>query len=66
VADWENQQQKKWGLECTYPFSNLSFYIDFYYTNNPFIFQIYVASEERAKQMKEKFKTDLEKIFINK
>jgi len=61
VADWENQQQDKWGIQQSYKIT-----VERYNSLNTFIFQICVASKERAEQMLEKFKTDLEKIFNNK
>jgi hypothetical protein len=63
VANWSDENQRNWGVV----FGNSNkFKVDCYYVNNIFIFQICVASKERANQMLEKFRTDLEKIFNNK
>jgi hypothetical protein len=62
VADWSNSKQWKYGF--TFYENELSIHLST--ESNHFIFQICVASEKRAEQMLEKFRTDLEKIFNNK
>jgi hypothetical protein len=62
VADFTDCNQEKWGIDI---YNNL-IKLTYYSKSNAFIFQICVASKERAKQMLEKFKDDLEKIFNNK
>lgn len=59
VPDFGNSIQDKYGLR----FSNeIECYPHPFQTINPFIFQISVSSKQRAEQMLNEFKEDLEKI----